>query len=152
MSCRDQACLDAFFETLSDYFFNTIETGLLAASEQEYVFESKHTSELFRCGAECLADAVSPCIVEYYLETKMHILMRDSILTDNEIQEMVLLKKLLLLIQAEDIKSYLEYPAYIMSRQRCCLHEMRFSKYWKPECQSITICSLRYEALTDDQK
>ncbi|MDR2659801.1 MAG: hypothetical protein LBC27_07435 [Spirochaetaceae bacterium] len=101
--------IDDFFTTIGDIYANIIENGLVPVDCDNIVFESKHTTKFFITGLKCLKNAVIDLNIDIILEFLLDLEHKNNELSYQELFEMTLIKKIILLISRQEKKSIRKY-------------------------------------------
>lgn len=119
MISKDFACkgTDAFFETATEVFRQIIEVGIANFDPSQHHFQQGNVQSFFLSCFEYLKCGPLPDVFDIVMEWKMASIIMERRPTDQELLELVSLKRIFHYYREQDIESFLD-----MCNQMCTNH------------------------------
>jgi len=119
--------IDDFIIMAADYFYAFLTEDMYKRDRNKN-FKNMNTKRIFDFGVRCMDEGINCDVLEVVLPVISHDALQNGNLTNQEIMEIKLMEKLLLLIQKGAVKEFLIFINYVCSSGVYSLIYQKFSK------------------------
>lgn len=123
----DQANVDDFIILIADYFYSVLTVNV-DERNINLNFKSMNTKKIFDFGINCINQGIANDVIEAVLPFISYNIIQDKQLSNQEILEIKLLEKLILMIQRANVKEFLSFINYLCSSDTYSLIHFKFSQ------------------------
>jgi len=122
-----QKNIDDFMEIVADYFYETLTTDV-DKRQRNFSFKSKDTKSYFELGMDCIESGTNNVLLEMILSFVADTIIKEKSLTFQELFEIKILEKLILIIQQGDYKLFLLITNQLCSSEISSGIERKFAE------------------------
>jgi len=124
----DQVNVDDFIILLADYFYSFLTVSVYERNTN-LNFKSINTKNIFDFGINCINQGLANNVIEAVLPFISYKIIQDKQLSNQEILEIKLLEKLILMIQRADVNEFLSFINYLCSTDTYSQIALKFSQF-----------------------
>jgi hypothetical protein len=123
----EQADIDDFISLIADYLY-TVLTVNVDERNTNLNFKNMNTKKVFDFGINCINQGISSDVIEAVLPFISYNIIQDKQLPNQEILEINLLEKLILIIQKADVEQFLLFINHLCSSDTYSVINYKFSQ------------------------
>ena len=124
----NQANVDDFIILIADYLYSVLTVNVNERNTN-LNFKSMNTKKIFDFGINCINQGIADNVIQAVIPFISHNIIQDKQLSNQEILEIKLLEKLILMIQKAGVKEFLEFINYLCSSDIYSQIALKFSQF-----------------------